>query len=284
MGVLDVSNVKLLKKKVKKFHENFGKFICENDDLIAKLNESNKLVEKYKKLDEHSLEKLNEFECLNMDLDAKHVLSNKLVDDLKCENESLKIHAKCLIAEPTARKEENLCCNHVMLFDFVLSVSCTSKDKSVYIPSHKRNQKVERKALKPKPSFRSHPRDLSGSKFVPTCHHCGVINQIRPQCSMLKKKQNLVARSLPKKPNRPKPIVCHHCGVFGHLRPYCSKFQALKRIKRKEKFELVGSCALQAKSDLRENDKLLKKVFDVLISLFMCIYGSHSSSTCLTSH
>ena len=284
MGVVDISNVKLLKKKAKKFHENFSKFIFENDDLIAKLNESNKLVEKYKKLDEHSLEKLNEFECLNMDLDAKHVLSNKLVDDLKCENESLKIHAKCLIAEPTAKKEENLCCNHVMLFDFVLSVSCTSKDKSVYIPSHKRNQKVERKALKPKPSFRSHPRDLSGSKFVPTCHHCGVINQIRPQCSMLKKKQNLVTRSLPKKPNRPKPIVCHHCGVFGHLRPYCSKFQALKRIKRKEKFELVGSCALQAKSDLRENDKLLKKVFDVLISLFMCIYGSHSSSTCLTSH
>ena len=32
--------------------------ICENDDLIAKLNESNKLVEKYKKLAEQSLEKL----------------------------------------------------------------------------------------------------------------------------------------------------------------------------------------------------------------------------------
>ena len=284
MGVVDISNVKLLKKKAKKFHENFSKFIFENDDLIAKLNESNKLVEKYKKLDKHSLEKLNEFECLNMDLDAKHVLSNKLVDDLKCENESLKIHAKCLIAEPTAKKEENLCCNHVMLFDFVLSVSCTSKDKSVYIPSHKRNQKVERKALKPKPSFRSHPSDLSGSKFVPTCHHCGVINQIRPQCSMLKKKQNLVARSLPKKPNRPKPIVCHHCGVFGHLRPYYSKFQALKRIKRKKKFELVGSCALQAKSDLRENDKLLKKVFNVLTSLSMCISGSHFFNPRLTSH
>ena len=34
-----------------------------------------------------------------MDLDAKLVLSNKLVDDLKCENESLKIHTKCLIAK-----------------------------------------------------------------------------------------------------------------------------------------------------------------------------------------
>ena len=34
----------------------------KNDDLIAKLNEFNKLVEKYKKLAEHSLEKQKEFE------------------------------------------------------------------------------------------------------------------------------------------------------------------------------------------------------------------------------
>ena len=77
-----------------------SKLFSENDDLIVKLNESNKLVEKYKKLVEDSLEKLKDFECLNMDLDAKFVLSNKLVDELKCENKSLKMHAKCLIAEP----------------------------------------------------------------------------------------------------------------------------------------------------------------------------------------
>ena len=104
MGVVNIPNVKFLKKKAKKFYENFSKFICEKDDLIAKLNESNKLVEKYKKLAEHSLEKLKEFECLNIDLDAKLVLSNKLVNELKCENESLKMHAKCLIAEPIAKK------------------------------------------------------------------------------------------------------------------------------------------------------------------------------------
>ena len=76
MGVVEIPNVKLLKKKDRKFHENLSKFICENDDLFAKLSESNKLVEKYKKLAEHSLEKLKEFECLNMDLDAKLVLFN----------------------------------------------------------------------------------------------------------------------------------------------------------------------------------------------------------------
>ena len=152
-GVVDIPNIKLLKKNAKKFHKNLSNLSCENDDLIAKLNESNKLVEKYKKLAGNSLEKLKEFECLNVDLDAKLVLSNKLVNELKCKNESLKIYAKCLIAKPITKKDKNICCNHVVVPDFVLIVCSTSNDKLVYIPPHKRNQKVERKALKSKPSF-----------------------------------------------------------------------------------------------------------------------------------
>ena len=46
---------------------------------------------------------------MNIDLDAKLVLSNKLVNELKCENESLKMHAKYLIVEPIAKKDENIC-------------------------------------------------------------------------------------------------------------------------------------------------------------------------------
>ena len=80
----------------------------------------------------------------------------------------------------------------------------------MYIPPHKRKQKVERKALKPKPPFRSQSKVLDGSKLVPTCYHCGVIVYIRPQCHKLKREQNHVARSLPKKPKQPKHIVCHH--------------------------------------------------------------------------
>ena len=113
-----------------------------------------------------------------MDLDAKLVLSNKLVDELKCENEFLKMHAKCFIAELISKTNENICCNHVVVPDFVPIVCSTSKDKSVYIPPHKRNQKVERKAVKSKPPFRSQPKTLDGSKFIPTCHHCGVIGHI----------------------------------------------------------------------------------------------------------
>ena len=284
LGVVDIPNIKLLKKDAKKFQKNLSKLFCENDDLIAKLNKSNKLVEKYKNLAEISLEKLKEFECLNMDLDDKLVLSNKLVDDLKCENESLKMHAKYLIAEPVAKNEDNICCNHVVVLDFMPNVSSTSKDKSVYIPPHKRNQKVKRKALKPKPLFRSYPRELSGSKFVLICHNCGVICHIRPQCHKLKREQTYVARSLLKRPSGPKHIVCHHCGAFGNLRPYCFKFQAFKRIKRKKKLEIHESCAKKGKSDLSENSMLLKKVFNALNSLSMCISGSHSSNPRLTFH
>ena len=46
LGVVDFPNIKLLKKGAKKFHKNLSKLFCENDDLITKLNESNKLVEK----------------------------------------------------------------------------------------------------------------------------------------------------------------------------------------------------------------------------------------------
>ena len=63
---------------------------------------------------------------------------------------------------------------YVVVPNFVSIVCSTLKDKSVYIPSHKRNQKVERKAVKSRPPFRSQPKVLDGFKFVPTCHHCSV--------------------------------------------------------------------------------------------------------------
>ena len=100
----------------------------------------------------------------------------------------------------------------------------------------------------------------------------------------MKREQNHVARSLAKKLSGPKHIVCHHCGAFRNLRPHCSKFHALKRIKRKEKLELLGSYAKKGKSILRENSMLLKKVFNAFNSLSMCIFSSHSSNPSLTFH
>ena len=110
-----------------------------------------------------------------------------------------------------------------------------------------------------------------------------MIGHIRPQCSKLKREQNHVAKSLPKKPSGSKHIFCHHCDAFGHLRPQCSEFHAFIRIKRKEKIELFGSCAKKSKSVFSENSMLLKKMFNALNSLTMCISGSYSSNPHLIS-
>ena len=77
--------------------------------------------------------------------------------------------------------------------------------------------------------------------------------------------------------------MCHHCSAFGHLRPHYSKFHSLKRIKRKEKLGLLGCYAKKGKPVLSENN-MLKKVFNALNSLSMCISDSHSSNPRLTSH
>ena len=79
IGVVKISNFKLLKKEFKKFHKNLCKFTSEKNDLIANLNKSKKLVEKYKKLIENSCEKLKEFERLNMDLDTKLICLTNLL-------------------------------------------------------------------------------------------------------------------------------------------------------------------------------------------------------------
>ena len=41
LGVVDIPNIKLFKKNAK-FQKNLSKLFCEKDDLIAKLNKSNK--------------------------------------------------------------------------------------------------------------------------------------------------------------------------------------------------------------------------------------------------
>ena len=50
LGVVEIPNIKLLKKEGMKFHKNLSKFCCEKVDLIVKLNESQKLVESIRSL------------------------------------------------------------------------------------------------------------------------------------------------------------------------------------------------------------------------------------------
>ena len=72
-------------------------------------------------------------------------MTNKLVDDLKCENESLKMH-ELFDWEPT-KNEEVLCCNLVVKPNFVPIVSSISNEKWLHIPPHKRNHKWRERLL-----------------------------------------------------------------------------------------------------------------------------------------
>ena len=77
-----------------------------------------------------------------------------------------------------------------------VSVSLKPKTEKVYIPPFKRNNKenayfarldkgkrsnVDTDVSKPKskPTVREHNKSF----FVPTCHLCGVVGHIRPNCS-----------------------------------------------------------------------------------------------------
>jgi len=102
-------------------------------------------------------------------------------------------------------------------------------------------------------------------KFVPTCHNCGKIGHIRPNCYLLKShrpwidqdamrksevgdsskyvpphrrhikgKGNVICKNanynsienLKKHSNKRSLPTCHHCGIIGHIRLKCPQLQA----------------------------------------------------------
>ena len=118
-------------------------------------------------------------------------------------------------------------------------VSLKSKTEKVQIPHFKKNNKekvyfaklekgkssdVDTKIskLKSKPTVREHNKSV----FVPTCHLCGVIGHIRPNCSLLRQKPKSETRFVVRNINVPKFVpVCHFCGVSSHIRPNCHKLK-----------------------------------------------------------
>ena len=120
-----------------------------------------------------------------------------------------------------------------------VSVSLKSKTEKVYIPPFKKNNKektysarldkgknsdVGAEVSKPmsKPTVREHKKSI----FVPTCHLCGVIGHIRPNCSLLRQKPKSETRFAVRNTDVPKFVpVCHFCGVSGHICPKCHKLK-----------------------------------------------------------
>ena len=61
---------------------------------------------------------------------------------------------------------------------------------------------------------------------MPTCHICGVVGHIRPNCSLLRQKPKSETRFATRNTDVPKFIlVCHFCGVYGHIRLNCHKLK-----------------------------------------------------------
>ena len=113
------------------------------------------------------------------------------------------------------------------------------KTEKVYIPPFKRNNKentyfarldkgksfdVDDKISKPK--SKSTVKEHNKSVFVPTCHLCGVVGHIRPNCSLLRQEPKLVTGNPTRNTDVPKfVLVCHFCGVSGHIRSNCHKIK-----------------------------------------------------------
>ena len=116
-----------------------------------------------------------------------------------------------------------------------VSVSLKPKTEKVYIPPFKRTNKenayfarldkgksFDVDAEVSKPIVREHNKSI----FVHTCHLCGVIGHIRPNCSLLRQKPKSETRFVVRNTDVPKFVpVCHFCGVSSHIRLNCHKLK-----------------------------------------------------------
>ena len=136
-------------------------------------------------------------------------------------------------------KIENLTSTKSVVDNRNVSVSLKPKTKKIYISPFKRNNKenayfarldkgkssdIDAEVSKPKskPTVREHNKFV----FVPTCHLCGVVGHIRPNCSLLRQKPKSKTRFVVRNTDVPKFVpVSHFCGVSGHIRRNCHKLK-----------------------------------------------------------
>ena len=130
-------------------------------------------------------------------LDESNKKNEFLRNQIFSQDEKMKSLEKELVKSKA--KIENLTSTKPAVDNRSVSISLKSKTKKVYIPHFKRNNKekayfarldkgkssdVDVKVSKPmsKPTIREHNKSV----FVPTCHLCGVVGYIRPNCSLLR--------------------------------------------------------------------------------------------------
>ena len=205
-------------------------FIDACETLCKELLKSMKIAKKFK--EELKLANL-EKEELVVRLDESNKKNEFLRNQISSQDEKMKSLEQELVESKA--KIENLTCTKSIVDNRSVSISLKPKTEKVYIPPFKRNNKekayfarldkgknsdVDADVSKPKskPTVREHNKFV----FVPTCHICGVVGHIRPNCSLLRQKPKSENRFAVRNTDVPKFVpVCHFCGVHGHIRPNC---------------------------------------------------------------
>ena len=193
-------------KIAKKFKEELKLANLEKEELIVRLDESNKK---------------NEF----------------LRNQIPSQDEKMKNLEQELVESKT--KIKNLTSTKFAIDNRSVFVSLKPKTEKVYIPPFKRNKKenahfarlekgksfdvdAEISKLMSKPTASVQKISVS----VPTCHRCGVVGHIRPNCSMLRQKPKSETKFAIRNTDVPKFVhVCHFCGVSGHIHHNCHKLK-----------------------------------------------------------
>ena len=205
-------------------------FIDACETLHKKLLKSMKITKKFK--EELKLANL-EKEELVVRLDESNKKNEFLRNQISSQDEKMKSLEQELIESKA--KIENLTSTKLAVDNRSVSVSLKPKTKKVYIPPFKRNNKenayfarldkgksfdVDAEISKPmsKPTVREHNKSV----FVSTCHLCGVVDHIRPNFSLLRQKPKFETRFVVRNIDIP---VCHFCGLSGHIRPNCYKLK-----------------------------------------------------------
>ena len=124
---------------------------------------------------------------------------------ISSQDEKMKSLEQELVESKT--KIENLTSSKLAVDNRSVSLSLKPKTKKVYIPHLKRINKeknyfarlekgksydvdTEVSKLMSKPTVREHNKSV----FVPTCHICGAVGHIRPNCSLLRQKPKFETR------------------------------------------------------------------------------------------
>ena len=138
-----------------------------------------------------------EKEELVVRLDESNKKNEFLRNQISSQDEKMKSLEQELVESKV--KIENLTCTKFAVDNRSVSVSLKPKTEKIYIPPFKRNNKekayfarldkgkssdVDAYVSKPKskPTVREHNKFV----FMSTCHLCGVVGHIRPNCSLLR--------------------------------------------------------------------------------------------------